>query len=63
MRRGLDLAARKRLDLHALPTHTFAIDDVDEAFAALASKPPGFIKSVVVMGAEAQASSPAPAVP
>jgi len=48
MRRGLALAAGGRLDLASLVTHTFALDDVGRAFQALATKPPGFIKSVVV---------------
>ncbi len=50
MRRGLALAAGGKIDLKTLPTHTFTIEQLDAAFAALASKPTGFIKSVMVAG-------------
>lgn len=48
MRRGLALAAAGRIDLASLTTHTFGLDRVGDAFAALRDKPPGFIKSVVL---------------
>jgi threonine dehydrogenase-like Zn-dependent dehydrogenase len=48
MRRGLALAASGRIDLATLPTHRFPLTQVDEAFAALAGKPDGFAKAVIV---------------
>jgi threonine dehydrogenase-like Zn-dependent dehydrogenase len=48
MRRGLALAAAGRIDLASLVTHTYPLDQVDAAFGALAAKPAGFIKSVVL---------------
>ncbi len=51
MRRGLALADAGKLDLASMTTHTFRLDQVGEAFGALAGKPSGFIKSVVVCGA------------
>jgi 2-desacetyl-2-hydroxyethyl bacteriochlorophyllide A dehydrogenase len=50
MRRALDLAAAGRIDLSALASHSFSIDQIDDAFGALASKPAGFVKSVMVAG-------------
>jgi threonine dehydrogenase-like Zn-dependent dehydrogenase len=48
MARGLALAAAGRIDLASLVTHRFPLAKVGDAFAALESKPRGFIKSVVV---------------
>jgi len=48
MRRGLALAAAGKVELAALTTHRFGLDQVGDAFAALAGKPPGFIKAVIV---------------
>jgi len=50
-RRGLELAARggHGIDVSSLVTHRFALDQVDNAFRALASKPDGFIKAVIVI--------------
>jgi threonine dehydrogenase-like Zn-dependent dehydrogenase len=48
MARALELARSERIDLSVLASHTFEIDDVDAAFDALASKPPGFVKAVIV---------------
>ncbi|MET3926016.1 alcohol dehydrogenase catalytic domain-containing protein [Devosia sp. 2618] len=48
MRRALDLMARGKLDLHGMASHTFSLSQVDDAFAALASKPRGFVKAVVL---------------
>jgi threonine dehydrogenase-like Zn-dependent dehydrogenase len=45
--RGLRLMATGRVDLATLITHRFALDQVDRAFEALATKPTGFIKAVV----------------
>lgn len=50
MRHGLALAAAGRIDLASLTTHTFGLDRVGDAFAALHDKPPGFIKAVVLPG-------------
>lgn len=49
-RAGLQLLAAKRIDLAPLLTHWFPLDRVDDAFEALATKPPGFIKAVIVTG-------------
>lgn len=48
MRRGLELVRRDRIHPARLVTHRFRLEDVDDAFEALASKPAGFIKAVVV---------------
>lgn len=45
--RGLAMAASGRVDIAALVTHRFPLDRVDDAFAALAEKPPGFVKAVI----------------
>jgi threonine dehydrogenase-like Zn-dependent dehydrogenase len=47
MRIGLELAAKGLIDLGALVTHRYALDEVDRAYADLLEKPPGFIKAVV----------------
>lgn len=49
MRRGLALVAAGRLDLAKTTSHRFPLEQVNDAFAALASKPQGFVKAVVVM--------------
>ena len=49
IRRGLDLMAAGRIDMASPVTHTFGLDQVDNAFQALQSKPSGFIKAVVVI--------------
>ncbi len=49
MRRGLDLVAAGRIDMASLVTHTFGLHQVDNAFQALQSKPPGFIKAAIVI--------------
>lgn len=51
MRRGLALAASGRLELASLTTHTYGLEGVGDAFAALESKPDGFIKSAVLLDA------------
>jgi threonine dehydrogenase-like Zn-dependent dehydrogenase len=48
MRRALDLARAGRIDLSRLASHSFPIDRIDDAFAALAGKPAGFVKAVMV---------------
>jgi threonine dehydrogenase-like Zn-dependent dehydrogenase len=47
MRIGLELSARGLLDIGALVTHRFGLDEVDLAYGALESKPSGFLKAVV----------------
>lgn len=47
MRIGLELAAHGLLDVGALVTHRYGLDDVDLAYGALEAKPPGFLKAVV----------------
>jgi threonine dehydrogenase-like Zn-dependent dehydrogenase len=44
---ALELLAAGRIDMSSLITHRFRLDQVDEAFAALAGKPLGFVKAVV----------------
>ncbi|WP_375425671.1 zinc-binding dehydrogenase [uncultured Friedmanniella sp.] len=44
---GMALLATGQLDLSRLVTHRFALEDVNEAFAAAVSKPEGFVKAVV----------------
>jgi threonine dehydrogenase-like Zn-dependent dehydrogenase len=48
MRQGLELIRRDRIHPARFVTHRFRLEDVDDAFEALASKPDGFIKAVVV---------------
>lgn len=48
IRRGLELVRLGRLQPGKLVTHRFGLDAVGEAFEALASKPAGYIKSIVV---------------
>ena len=48
MRIGLELAARGLIDLGALVTHRYGLDQVDQAYADLRDKPAGFIKAVVI---------------
>jgi len=48
-RRGLELAATGKLDLAGLTTHRFPFDCLDDAFAAMRSKPAGFIKAAIVL--------------
>jgi 2-desacetyl-2-hydroxyethyl bacteriochlorophyllide A dehydrogenase len=48
MRRGIALAAAGRINLAGLVTHTYPLAKVGDAFAALETKPPRFIKAVVV---------------
>ena len=47
MRIGLELTAKRLIDLRALVTHRYPLDEVDCAYADLLEKPPGFIKAVV----------------
>ena len=47
MRIGLELTANGLIDLGALVTHRYGLDEVDRAYTDLMEKPPGFIKAVV----------------
>ncbi|WP_116952851.1 zinc-binding dehydrogenase [Jiangella endophytica] len=47
---ALELVAAGRLDPGRLVTHRFRLDQADEAFEALRSKPAGFVKAVVDVG-------------
>jgi threonine dehydrogenase-like Zn-dependent dehydrogenase len=47
MRIGLELAATGQIDLGALVTHRYSLDQVDRAYTDLQQKPPGFIKAVI----------------
>lgn len=47
MRIGLELEAQGLIDMGRLVTHRYALDEVDQAYAALRDKPEGFIKAVV----------------
>ena len=47
MRIGLDLTAKELIDLGALVTHRYTLDEVDRAYTDLLEKPPEFIKAVV----------------
>jgi threonine dehydrogenase-like Zn-dependent dehydrogenase len=47
MRIGLELEGKGLIDLGSLVTHRYTLDEVDQAFADLQSKPPGFIKAAV----------------
>lgn len=44
---GMRLHASGRLPLDDLVSHRFPLEDVNEAFATLRDKPPGFVKAVV----------------
>jgi threonine dehydrogenase-like Zn-dependent dehydrogenase len=48
IRRGLELVRSERIHPARLLTHRFRLEEVDAAFEALASKPEGFIKAIVV---------------
>jgi threonine dehydrogenase-like Zn-dependent dehydrogenase len=48
MQAGLELIAKGKLDMASLVTHTYPLDKVDIAFAAMRDKPQGFIKAVIL---------------
>jgi L-iditol 2-dehydrogenase len=50
-RRGLALAAGGALDLRPLITHRFPLASLQDAFATAATRPPGFVKAVVLPAA------------
>jgi len=47
LRDGLRIVAERGLDLSALQTHAFGLEDASAAFHIAESRPPGFVKSVV----------------
>lgn len=49
MRRGLDLVASGKIEIASLLSHRFPLDEIDRGFQALHEKPPGFLKSLIVM--------------
>jgi threonine dehydrogenase-like Zn-dependent dehydrogenase len=49
MRRGLALLAAGKLDTVSLVTHRLGLEQVDDAFRALSTKPAGFIKAVILL--------------
>lgn len=49
MRRGIALLAAGKLDTATLVTHRFGLDQVDDAFRALLTKPAGFVKAVITV--------------
>lgn len=48
MRRGLNLLTAGKLQVTPLVTHRFGLDQVDDAFQTLLTKPAGFVKAVIV---------------
>jgi threonine dehydrogenase-like Zn-dependent dehydrogenase len=48
IRRGLELVQQGRIRPARLVTHRFGLENIDDAFRALSSKPEGFVKAVVV---------------
>jgi len=44
---GLEMAARGDVDLEALVTHRVGLGAIDEAYALLRERPPGFVKAVL----------------
>ncbi len=49
MRRGLTLLAAGKWQTAPLVTHRFGLDQVDDAFRALLTKPAGFVKAVITI--------------
>jgi threonine dehydrogenase-like Zn-dependent dehydrogenase len=49
MRIGMRLLTSGRLSLEDLVTHRFGLDEIHQAFLAAHEKPPGFVKSTIVM--------------
>lgn len=47
MRRGLNLLKAGKITMKPLITHKYSLDQVDQAFADLETKPKGFIKGVI----------------
>ena len=47
LREGVEAVASGRLDLDALVTHRYSLEQLDEALAATRDKPTGFVKAVI----------------
>ena len=47
IREAVRLAAAGKLDVGALVTHAFALDELDGAFQAASLRAPGFLKAIV----------------
>jgi L-iditol 2-dehydrogenase len=45
---ALDLVSQRRVVLDPMITHRFGLDQVDEAYSLFATRPEGFVKSVIV---------------
>ena len=48
MQEALTLLLRGELDAHALFTHQFAMEEAASAFEALAHRPEGFLKALLI---------------
>lgn len=48
LRAGLDMIANRTFSYDALITHTFGLDEVDDAFELMRQHPAGFVKSVIM---------------
>jgi 2-desacetyl-2-hydroxyethyl bacteriochlorophyllide A dehydrogenase len=49
---GMRLLTSGKLSLEGLVTHSYALEDVNEAFATAVDKPQGFVKSTVTFGGQ-----------
>jgi threonine dehydrogenase-like Zn-dependent dehydrogenase len=49
---GMRLLTSGKLSLEGLVTHSYGLDDVNEAFATAVEKPQGFVKSTVTFGSQ-----------
>lgn len=47
MEAGLQMVAAGKIDMDVLVTHAYRLDNVDQAFADMRSKPAGFVKAVI----------------
>lgn len=56
IRQGLDLVRLGRIHPARMLTHRFRLEDLDDAFETLASKPEGFVKAIVINEGAADAA-------
>ena len=49
MQTGVDLIARKKIDMKPLVSHTYSLDNADQAYRDLLEKPQGHVKGVVLI--------------
>jgi threonine dehydrogenase-like Zn-dependent dehydrogenase len=47
-RAGMEMLNSNKISLAPLITHTFSLEDINQAFAAAKDKPAGFVKAVIV---------------